>query len=233
VQRDRISRPPASRWVPGLLRYARYCWPTITAPALQRGYSGQTTRWAGTEPNLAYNVEAWNSFLIAISAADGVLLGLMITAITVRISLIEARSDLTARAWGLLAVLFDVLVAALCSLAPIGRVATGVLLAAFGADIARNFLLYLLSKAPPKPSQVWPFIISTPVVIVLAPIPTVVGGIGLAIHRGGGLYWTGFGLILTLGYAVLFLWGLLFEPRSMDEDRQSHIQSDLPADLET
>jgi hypothetical protein len=126
---------------------------------------------------LAYNVAAWNSFLIAISAADGVLLGLMITAITVRISLIEARQDLSARAWGLLAVLFDVLVVALCSLAPIERVITGVLLATFGADIARNFLLYLLSKAAPKPSAVWPFMLSTPVVIVLAPVPVVVGGL--------------------------------------------------------
>jgi hypothetical protein len=98
---------------------------------------------------LAYNVEDWNSFLIAISAADGVLLGLMITAITVRISLIEARRDLAARAYGLLAVLFDVLVAALCSLAPIGRIITGVLLAAFGGDIARNFLL---SSVPPAKS---------------------------------------------------------------------------------
>jgi len=156
----------------------------------------------------------------------------MITAITVRISLIEARRDLTARAWGLLAVLFDVLVAALCSLAPIERIVTGLLLVAFGGDIARNFLLYLLSKAPPKPSEVWPFITSAPVVIILAPIPTVVGGIGLAIHRGGGLYWAGFGLILTLGYAVLFLWGLLFEPGSTDEDRQSHTRPDLPADLD-
>jgi hypothetical protein len=89
------------------------------------------------------------------------------------------------------------------------------------------FLLYLLPKAPPKPSEVWPFILSTPVVIVLAPIPTVIGGISLTIHRGGGLYWAGFGLIVTLGYAVLFLWGLLFEPRPTDEDDQSHTRPDL------
>jgi hypothetical protein len=183
---------------------------------------------------LAYNLTAWNSFFTAVTAASGALLGLMITAVTVRIALIEARRDLTARAYVLLAVLFDALASAIFPLAPISRIIIGLLFVAFGGDALRNFLIFLFAPswlmfnrqsnessfrpgAPPKPGVVWPFMLSAPVVIGLGPIPIAIGGVSLVARVGGGLYWVAPGLVLTLGFALVFLWGIMVERYRADE----------------
>jgi len=184
---------------------------------------------------LAYNLAAWNSFFAAVTAAAGALLGLIITAATVRIALIESHGGLMARAYVLLAVLYDVLAAAIFPLAPINRIIIGVLFVAFGGDALRNFLIYLFGPLwllfspqpkqslndelgpPPRPAVVWPFMLSPPVVIVLGPIPIAVGGVSLAVRFGGGLYWVAPGLVLTLGFALVFLWAILVERYRTEE----------------
>ena len=181
------------------------------------------------EPNLAYNLAAWNSFFTGVTAADGALLGLMITALTVRITLIETHPRFTARAYVLLAVLFDVLASAIFPLAPINRLIISVLFVGWGGDALRNFLIYLFEPSwlmfsrrpkgssndtpepPPKPAVVWPFFLSPFVIIPLGPVPMIISGVSLAVRRGGGLYWAAAGLVMTLGFALTFLWGLMIE----------------------
>jgi hypothetical protein len=186
---------------------------------------------------LEYNLQDWSGFFTAVSAASGVLLGLMITAVTVRLSLIEGSSSIANKNYQLFIVLFDSLAYSLVPLAPIGRVAVGVLLFVFGGDALRGFLFFLLSPSwrkrmnfrpalkvliPDKaisPSMLgWfaPLLLSPPVVLLLAPIPLVIGGISLAAGWGGGLYWAVPGLVMTLGYVVIFLWGFIIEQRPQD-----------------
>ena len=180
---------------------------------------------------MEYNLADWGGFLTAVSAASGVLLGLMITAVTVKLSLIEGSSSIANKNYQLFVVLFDLLAYSLFPLAPIGRVAAGILLFVFGGDALRGFLFFLLSPSwrlnfkpaskvlvPDRsisPSVLgWfaPLLLSPPVVLLLAPIPLVVGGISLAAGWGGGLYWAVPGLVMTLGYVVIFLWGFIIEP---------------------
>jgi hypothetical protein len=183
---------------------------------------------------LEYNVAEWGSFFAAASAASGALLGLMITAVTVRLSLLEGSSSIANRNYQLVIVLFDVLAYSLFPLAPIGRIAVGVLLFVFGADALRGFIFFLLlpswrqqlnfrpalkvleSEQGISPSMLgWfaPLLLSPPVVLLLAPIPLVAGSISLAVRWGGGLYWAAPGLVMALGYVVIFLWAFIIEPR--------------------
>jgi hypothetical protein len=70
------------------------------------------------ELNLAYDLTAWTGFFTGASAAAGVLLGLMLTAVTVAQTRIEHGRDLAVQAYVLLAALFDALAVSLWPLAP-------------------------------------------------------------------------------------------------------------------
>jgi hypothetical protein len=176
---------------------------------------------------------AWGGFFMATSAASGALLGLMIAAVTVRLTLIEGFPPIADRNYQLFIVLFDALVYSLVLLAPINRIVVSLVLVVFGIDAFRSFTFYCFhsdsswrfSFSPastvlmPEKSMTRfvqflfsPFLLSRPLVILLAPIPLIVGGISLAARWGGGLYLSAFGLVLTLGYAVIFLWGFIIEP---------------------
>jgi hypothetical protein len=103
------------------------------------------SRWNRT---LAYDVAAWGGFLTAASAVSGVLLGLMITAVTVRISLIQTDVPFARRNYQLLIILFDTLIYALVPLAPIHRIAIGVIVAIFGVAALYHFAYFLFASEP-------------------------------------------------------------------------------------
>jgi hypothetical protein len=180
---------------------------------------------------MAYDVAAWSGFLTAASAVSGVLLGLMITAITVRISLIQADTPFARRNYQLLIILFDTLIYALVPLAPIHRIAVGVIIAVLGLAAFYHFTYFLYASpsraGSPAPSKTSPneqsqvqsswvgrLVLWRPLVIVLAPSPLIVGGITLAARGGGGFYWSMFGLVTTTGYALIYLWLVIVRHRS-------------------
>jgi hypothetical protein len=192
------------------------------------------------ELNLAYDLTAWTGFFTGASAAAGVLLGLMLTAVTVAQTRIEHGRDLAVRAYVLLAALFDALAVSLWPLAPFPRVVIGLLVLVFGADVLRNFVIYLFapswlpgtrdrtraaksswSKQGSEPWWAGPALATSWLTIALGPIPIVVGGISLAAHAGGGLYWEAPGLVMTLGYVLIFLWGVMFGPQSANQPGKS------------
>ena len=161
---------------------------------------------------MGYDLAAWGGFFMAISTTTGALLGLMIAAITIRITLLEGDNDLAIKVYVLLGVLFFILMYALVPLAPIGGLATGIVLAILGADTV-GFLAYY-AFAQPRPSLRGSN--SSPTLyapLILVSCFLVVGGVSLAVHGGGGLYWVIPGLLFTLGQTVTFLWMLVMGPQ--------------------
>lgn len=168
---------------------------------------------------MGYDLAAWSGFFTAASTVTGALLGLMIAAITVRITLLETDHDLSIKVFSLLVVLFFILMYALVPLAPIGRLAIGIVLAILGADIVGFFAYYVF--AAPRPS-LWSRAPSISIYFpyLLISCLLVVGGVSLAVRGGGGLYWVIPGLLFTLGQTLGFLWMLMVSPKvATDEDR--------------
>ena len=156
---------------------------------------------------------------MAASTTTGALLGLMIAAITIRITLLEADSDLAIKVYVLVGVLFFILVYALVPLAPIGRLATGIVLAILGADTVGAIAYYVFASPRPslRGSDFSPRLYFPSILISCF---LVVGGVSLAIRSGGGLYWVIPGLLFTLGQTLGFLWMLVMGPQAAaHEDR--------------
>jgi hypothetical protein len=155
----------------------------------------------------------------------------MITAVTLRISLIETSAPFARRNYQLLIVLFDTLIYALVPLAPIHRIAIGVIIAIFGLAALCHFAYFLfapaswgsgpsreaLSNGQPQTrspvSWIGDLVLWHPLALMLAPIPLIIGGISLAVRCGGGLYWAMFGLVTTMGYALIYLWLVMLAHR--------------------
>ena len=98
---------------------------------------------------MEYEPAAWNSFFSAASTATGVLLGLMIAAVTVRHTFMQDHVIAGKRVFRLLIVLFDLLIYTLFPLAPIGPVVMGALLALTSFEALEYF--YILLIAPLRP----------------------------------------------------------------------------------
>jgi hypothetical protein len=162
----------------------------------------------------------------------------MMTAVTVRISFIEASTPFARRNYQLLIVLFDTLIYALVPLAPIHRIAVGVIIAIFGV-VAGCHLGYFLFAPPswlPTPSRealsdeqsqrrywfswIGDLVLNRPLAMVLAPGLLTFGGISLAVRWGEGLYWALFGLVTTMGYALIYLWLVMLAHRASRQVRQ-------------
>ena len=151
---------------------------------------------------MEYNLSTWTSFFTAASPAVGALLGLMVTAATVRLASIESNTDTSYRLFLALSVLFFVLVYTLLPLVPLGRIADGILLTIASADTVGLFIVFLKESSSSLSNRLgcigWTY--------AIGPISMLVSGISLIARFGGGLYWAIPGLMFTLAWALTIVW---------------------------
>jgi hypothetical protein len=179
---------------------------------------------------LGYNIAAWNSFFGAASPSLAALLGLIITAVTVRVSFMEVNRIAGYRLNLLLSTLFYELVYTLLPLTPIGRLTLGALMASVGLFILMftSFLLMpsqvLLpgssrksapSRKPRRPRYRF-IVVYYSVAVLASPACMLIGGISLAIHAGGGFYWALFGLVFTLYWEIMVVWQVIVGARPLE-----------------
>jgi hypothetical protein len=159
----------------------------------------------------AYDAGAWTNFFFAEVGAAAALVGLLFVAVSINLAKIIALPSLPSRAFEALAVLVMVLLVATFALVP-GQ-STKVLgvevLATATAGWAGT--LFALRRTPHDPSAPRSWMISRLIATQLATLPMVIAGASLFAGRGGGLYWTLFGVVASFLAALMDAWILLIE----------------------
>ncbi len=165
---------------------------------------------AMTRDGAAYQPEQWHDLAIALAGASAALTGLLFVAVSINLSRILATRTLTIRAVETLLMLVSLLLLALLILVP-GQPVT-----ALGAEIVVLGLLGLspligrLRQRDAHRNGGWRA--AYPIVVtVAAAVPLLVAGLSLISGRGGGLYWLGAAIVLSLCGAVVNAWVLLVE----------------------
>jgi modulator of FtsH protease len=159
---------------------------------------------------MAYAVEAWHDFFVAVLGASAVLTGLVFVALSINLKEILSEPSLPSRAAEAITVLFSVLVFSVFGLVPsesstllgIGLLATG--LVAWGMTVAIQ--IRSLRRWPDAPH--YGVRIATK---QAATLPVIIAGISVLAVAGGGLYWLIPATLLLFIAGVLDAWVLLVE----------------------
>lgn len=159
----------------------------------------------------AYDASQWSDFFVAAAGASAALAGLLFVAVSINIERILKFEGLPERALEALMLLLAVLLVSLVGLIPgQSHGATGAELLFLSLTIAAAVgRLPTTSSDPSGASQGrirvrWALRIA-------ALLPLVVGGAGVLLEAGGGLYWIAVGVVFCFAAAVASAWVLLVE----------------------
>ena len=159
----------------------------------------------------AYDPSEWHELFVATAGASAALAGLVFVAVSINIERIIGYKGLPERALETLLYLVLVLLISIVGLIPSqSHVALGVELLVLslgvGGGITRLRTIQIDSGEVPL---AWTF--SRWAVRFLAIAPLVIGGAGVLVESGGGLYWIVAGIVFAIGAAVASAWVLLVE----------------------
>lgn len=158
----------------------------------------------------AYDPSEWSDLFVASAGAGAALAGLVFVAVSINLERILGSPGLPGRALETVVLLVGVVLVAVVGLIPgQSHVALGVeLLAvgiAIGAVVVRQPVIFAAGKPPPA------WVASRWAIRLTGTIPFVLGGLGVLVEAGGGLYWVGAGIVLAIAGAVANAWVLLVE----------------------
>ncbi len=158
----------------------------------------------------AYDPSEWSDFFVASTGASAALAGLLFVAVSINIERILKFEGLPERALEALMLLLAVLLVSLVGLIPgQSHGATGAELLFVSLSIAAAVGRLPTTSSDPSASQGrirvrWALRIA-------ALLPLVLGGAGVLLEAGGGLYWIAAGIVFCFAAAVASAWVLLVE----------------------
>jgi modulator of FtsH protease len=159
----------------------------------------------------AYDPSEWHDLFVAVAGASAALAGLVFVAVSINIERIIGYKGLPERALETLLYLVLVLLVSIVGLIPAqSHVALGVellvLSVGIGGGITRLRTIQVDSGEVP-----FTWTLSRWTVRAVAIVPLVVGGAGILVESGGGLYWIVAGIVFAIAGAVASAWVLLVE----------------------
>jgi hypothetical protein len=162
-------------------------------------------------PVAAYDPPAWSDLFVASAGASAALAGLVFVAVSINIDRILKLRGLPERALATMLLLLAVVLVSLIALIPgQSRTVLGsemlVIALAFAAAIGR-----LSAYSLPKSSDPRRWLLTRLLLLGSATLPFIVAGASLIANAGGGLYWTGAGILFAITSAVTNAWVLLVE----------------------
>jgi hypothetical protein len=159
----------------------------------------------------AYDAAPWGSFFTAEVGGAAALTGLLFVAVSINLGRILDFPKLPARAAETLGILLLAVIVASVALVPQAAGALGVEVASAGLLFAGVTLRVQVTHGPDSPDDPRSWFVSR-VAATAVPSPCfVLGGVSLAAHAGGGIYWLVPGLLLAFAGAAYNAWVLLVE----------------------
>jgi hypothetical protein len=161
--------------------------------------------------NDAYAAAPWANFFFAEVGASSALVGLLFVAISINLTKILSAKGLPGRAFEALVVLAMVLCIATFALVP-GQSARALGFELLGSGFSGWLVAGLVQVRLPKAHWVkLSWMVWRVVLTQLATLPMIAAGVSLVLRRGGGLYWTVAGVVVSLLVALVDAWVLLIE----------------------
>src|SRR5262245_12531634 len=145
----------------------------------------------------AYSAEEWTDFLVASAGASAALAGLVFIGVSINLTRILAAPGLPGRAGQTITVLATALAVSLAVLGPgDSRVAVGLELLLIGL-FGWTFIMHIQRNSDEDPAT-REHRTGQLVLVNLAMLPFIIGGISVLAEWGGGLYWMQAGIILSM-----------------------------------
>jgi hypothetical protein len=158
----------------------------------------------------AYDASEWNSLFIATTGAAAALTGLVFVAVSINLEQILKQEGLPDRALETVLLLLSVLFVSIVALVPgQGHIPLGVELLTVGTIFGVGIGLLARKSLPHGPRRAW--VVGRVIVVLVATVPTLIGGISLLAMKGGGFYWIVAGILGAIGGGIVNAWVLLIE----------------------
>lgn len=159
----------------------------------------------------AYDPSKWSELFVAAAGASAALAGLVFVAVSINLDRILKLPGVPDRALQTVLLFLSVVVVSLLGLFPEqSRTALGLEL----TSVAVFFTVFIsvagIRSRPPSGSPVH-WVAGRVMLVAVATLPFLIGGISVLSGSGGGLYWTAAGIICAVAAGVANAWVLLVE----------------------
>jgi modulator of FtsH protease len=162
----------------------------------------------------AYDAAAWQSFFQAVVAAAAALLGLLFVAASLRIAVVTDSAPHRARAREALGQLLALVILGVLVLIPgQDRQVLGAEVLAYGIVVAVITVRLQSNTVRRLPAGLRARWVARDMTYNLAVAAVPIAGLGLVLHRLGGLYWLAPATVVFFVWSSLQAWSLLVEPK--------------------
>ena len=160
----------------------------------------------------AYDPAQWTDFFVATAGASAALAGLLFVAVSINLDRIIGEAGLPDRALETLLLLLSVVLVSIVGLIPgqsSGALGTELLFVSLTVAVVifRLPTIGMASGFTPPRSWLW----TRWGLRLVGTVPLVIGGLGVLLEAGGGLYWIAAGIVFAIVGAVANAWVLLVE----------------------
>ena len=160
----------------------------------------------------AYDPAAWAGFFTAITGAGAALAGLLFVSVSINLkNILSTGKGLAGRAGGALSLLVLVVLVAALALVPQALWLLGAEVLLLAVPLGVLMVLGPLRYRRQNPGDPLLWLVSRLVSAGSALLPALLGGMSLAAHWGGGLYWLVPATLFGIVGGVFSAWVLLVE----------------------
>jgi hypothetical protein len=159
----------------------------------------------------AYDPSQWSDLFVATAGASAALAGLVFVAVSINLDRILKYEGLPERALETVLMLLVVVLISIVALIPgQSHLALGVEITVLSAVIAIVIAALPMARHPARGEPLH-WLINRWLLRLSATVPFLIGGVGLLVEGGGGLYWVAAGVVFAISGAVANAWVLLVE----------------------